>query len=565
MADTTGSLCIVLHGHLPYVLHHGVYPHGENWLYEAACETYLPILDLIGAVALHKARAALTIGLTPVLLEQLAHPRFKSGFVEYLNERIERAKKDRAEFESTNQLHFAYLAKRWEEWFAARLEHFERIDRDIPTEFGRRFREGQIQILTSNATHCYMPLVLNDEMLSAQMTAGTLTSRKHLGTSPRGMWLPECAYRPHWGHWMPSVLFDNPRDRPGLEQFIAKAGVTHFFVETHLVSGGAVMGTFHNQNYKVENENVLHWDRSGGWREPLEPVGVVSSHRAPEVFAFARHPKVAEQVWSGSIGYPGDGIYMEFHRKYGEHGLRYHKVTSTKTSLSDKQPYYPDDVPGKVFEHAQHFANTVRDTLREYRHRTGRRGCVVASFDAELFGHWWFEGPLFLRDVILTLASDPEVRLLTAEEALYHHAPDKVMRLPEGSWGENGDHSVWINERNRWYWEMEYRAEGTLLKNLYELPWRTNAEVKGLLERAARELLLLQASDWAFVIHSHGAVDYGIQRIGLHATRFDRMNKLAEKAARNEPFSDFEKAQITEVDTHDSVFLDLDLNWWLSR
>src|SRR5690242_2858448 len=131
MSESLGCLCIVLHGHLPYVLNHGSYPHGEAWLYEAAAETYLPILDMIGGVALNKGRPALTIGLTPVLLEQLASDRFKAGFVTYLNERIERARHDRKEFESSNQPHFAYLADRWEHWYAATLEQFEKIKRDL--------------------------------------------------------------------------------------------------------------------------------------------------------------------------------------------------------------------------------------------------------------------------------------------------------------------------------------------------------------------------------------------------------------------------------------------------
>src|SRR4051794_5731420 len=149
MSEPLGCLCLVLHGHLPYVLNHGSWPHGEAWLYEGAAETYLPILDVIGGVAVNKGRPALTIGLTPVLLEQLAHPRFKEGFVEYLGERIQRAKADRAEFEKSNQLHFAYLAKRWEEWYAQKLELFEKLKRDIPGTFAQRFREGHIQLLTS--------------------------------------------------------------------------------------------------------------------------------------------------------------------------------------------------------------------------------------------------------------------------------------------------------------------------------------------------------------------------------------------------------------------------------
>jgi len=563
MSDALGSLCIVLHGHLPYVLHHGSYPHGEAWLFEAAAETYLPILDMVGECALLKARPALTIGLTPILLEQLSHDRFKAGFPVYLNERANRAADDRKGFETSGQLHLAYLAGQWEKWYLDRLEHFQRIGRDIPAEFAQRFREGHIQILTSNATHAYMPLMLNDQAISAQMSAGLYTSEKKLGIKPRGMWLPECAYRPEWDHWLPSVLYDNPRHRVGIETFIANAGVTHFFVDTHLITGGHPLGTFDGGNYRPVNDTQVHWDTRRAWRDVLEPVGVNSRSEPPRCFAFGRHPRVSEQVWSGSIGYPGNGTYLEFHKKHGERGLRYWKVTNNKAGLGDKDPYYPDDVPAKLFEHAQHFCNVVKDVLREHRDRTGRQGVCVAPFDAELFGHWWFEGPRFLRDVILTLANDPAVKLMTSEEALYHYPPNKVERLPEGSWGEKGNHSVWINDRNRWMWEIEYRAENRMLKLLHELPWKEKENVRQMMERAGRQLLLLQASDWPFVVHTHGAVDYGIQRFSGHATNFDRATLIAEELAAGAELSEVRKVELAEMDTHDSVFPHIDLNWWM--
>ncbi len=563
MSDALGSLCIVLHGHLPYVLNHGSYPHGEAWLYEAAAETYLPILDMVGEAALLKARSGLTIGLTPILLEQLTHERFKVGFVAYLQERMDRAEQDRKEFEKAKQPHFAYLATRWKEWFGQKLEHFERIKRDIAAEFAARFREGHIQILTSNATHAYMPLLLNDEMMTAQMSAGVETSKRILGVQPRGMWLPECAYRPHWNPWMPAVLYDNPRDRPGVEEFIEAAGVTHFFVDTHLIGNGQPQGLWRDGKFTGLDTPGMHGDRGQGWGSVLDPVGVVSWPRSPKTFAFARNPRVSEQVWSGRIGYPGAGQYMEFHRKHGERGLRYHKVTGTTTALSAKDPYYPDDVKAKCFEHAQHFVNVVKEVLGNHKRDTGREGTVVAPFDAELFGHWWFEGPQFLRDVVLTLANDPQVKLRTAEEALYHSQPDKVVRMPEGSWGENGNHSVWINDKSKWIWEMEYRAEGTMLRQLHSLPWQTNAEVKGLLERLGRQLLLLQSSDWPFVIHSQGAVDYGTQRFAGHCTSFDRLARMAEHVAGGKAMTELQRVELADIDAHDSVFKEVDLKWWM--
>jgi 1,4-alpha-glucan branching enzyme len=556
-------LCIVLHGHLPYVLHHGSYPHGEAWLYEAAAETYLPLLDLIGESALLKARPAITIGLTPVLLEQLAHERFKSGLIAYLKERADRARSDRAEFQSSSQLHMVYLAEQWEQWYSARLAHFERIDRNIPREFARRVAEGHIQILTSNATHAYMPLLLNDQSIAAQMSAGTAASVKNLGFKPTGMWLPECAYRPEWDQWLPSVLYDNPRHRPGLENFIADAGIDHFFVDTHLITGGHPIGTFDHGNFNAVGDAQVHWDSSRGWRDVLEPVGVVSKPTPPRCFAMGRHPRVSEQVWSGSIGYPGSGVYLEFHKKHGERGLRYWKVTDNKAGLGNKDPYHPDDVTAKIYEHAQHFCNVVRQVLADHERRTGRAGVCVAPFDAELFGHWWFEGPRFLRDVILTIANDQSIALATSQEALAQHPPDKVMRLPEGSWGEKGNHSVWINDRNRWMWEIEYRAENRMLKLLHELPWQTKPLIKELLQRAGRQLLLLQASDWPFVVHTHGAVDYGIQRFSGHATNFDRATLMAEEVAAGRQLDAVRKIELAEMDAHDSVFAEIDLQWWM--
>jgi len=563
MATPLGTLCIVLHGHLPYVLHHGTYPHGEAWLYEAAAETYLPILDMVGEVALNRGRPALTIGLTPVLLEQLAHDRFKAGFVSYLTERRDRATQDRKGFENENNLHFAFLATRWEAWYQKWLDRFEQINRDIPGEFAKRCHEGHIQILTSNATHAYMPLLLNDQAIKAQIAAGVASSEKRLGFKPRGMWLPECAYRPTWDNWVPSVLFDNPRYRPGLELFIADAGITHFFVDTPAITSAQPLGIIQHGAFHPVNETQLHWDTRRGWRHPLEAVGVISQPQLPRVYAFGRHPGVSEQVWSGSIGYPGAGQYLEFHKKHNDRGLRYWKVTNNKAGLGDKHPYYPDDIPGKVFEQATHFINTVKHVLGEYQFATNRQGVCVASFDAELFGHWWFEGPQFLRDVILSLAHDPEVKLMTAEEALYHHVPDKAMRLPESSWGKKGDHSVWINDHTRWMWEIEYRAECRMLKLLHQLPWRTNDTVKKLMERAGRQLLLLQASDWPFVVDSQGAVDYGIQRFSGHATHFDRATLMAEEVTAGQPLDALRQIELTEMDTHDSIFPEIDLNWWM--
>jgi len=567
MSDPLGSFCLVLHGHLPYVLHHGTWPHGEDWLYEAAAETYLPLLSMIDECLYFNAQPKMTIGLTPVLLEQLAHEHFKQGFERYLKDRMERAKSDQGDFKQQGDGHMAYLALRWEQWYGDLLNQFTEMDRDIPRAYAKRANDGHVELLTSCATHAYMPLLSEDASIRAQVRAGVASSERILGFKPTGMWLPECAYRPG-GNWSAPISWAGGHNRIGIEHLVGDEGITHFFVENHLIEGSHSEQVFNDgQWWKVSWEEGRKY-ASRGWHNVHEPHGVNSDGTGlGRACAFARDQGVCEQVWSGTIGYPAAGEYLEFHKKYGERrGLRYWKITGPKADLGDKDYYYPDDVSPKVHQHAKHFCDFVKNRLRQYRQETGRHGVVTACFDAELFGHWWFEGPKFLRDVMLTLNADPEVQVSTTSQFLEDHPSDKVVSMPEGSWGEEGDHRVWTNDQVNWMWEIEYRCEATFGKLTFNLPWRDDPEVKQLLEKAGRELLLLQASDWPFVIRRGQAIDYGIKRFIQHVARFECLTDIAEKVASNSEYlgqlSEVEKFEIQDADIHDVIFPKIDLGWW---
>lgn len=560
-----GSFCLVLHGHLPHVLRHGVWPHGEDWLYEAAAETYLPLLSVLDECCFFNAPPKLTIGLTPVLLEQLVHEHFKSGFENYLADRIQRAREDEATFRKYGDLHLAYLATRWQQWYEGLAKQFADLNRDIVGAYARKAREGLIEILTSAATHAYLPLLLEDSCIRAQIRAGVASSKRILGFAPTGMWLPECAYRPQ-GVWTPSISWGGPKMRIGIEHLAADEGIDHTFVEHHMLRSSRSEWVCNDgQWYKVDWEEAVKYP-GRGWRSVQEPHYLNSDGTCGRrMVVLARDPEICEIVWSGAIGYPADGVYLEFHKKFGERrGLRYWKITGKGVDLGQKHPYYPDDVPGKIYEHSQHFCDQVRRRLWDYHHATGRRGVVVACFDAELFGHWWFEGPRFLRDVILTLNADPYIELTTAAEFIQSHPPDKLVSMGEGSWGDGGDHRVWMNDLTRWIWEVEYRAEAHFGKLTYHLPWRDpqNGLLRELLEKAGRELLLMQASDWPFVITRGQAIDYGIKRFVLHAGRFENLCDMAEKVARGEPLTELERFEIQDADLHDPIFPTIDLNWW---
>ncbi len=538
-----GSFCIVLHGHMPYVLRHGIWPNGEDWLYEAAAETYLPLLSVIDQCACLNGNPRLTIGLTPVLLEQLAHDHFKKGMRAYLQDRIERAKSDKSEFEKAGQPHQAYLAGLWEQYYSKLTEQFSNINYDIPSAFKGSADEGFVEILTSAATHGYMPLLLEDSSIRAQVRAGINSSQRILGFKPKGMWLPEGAYRPG-GHWTPAIAWGDQNTRLGIERLISDEGITYFFVDSHLVEGG------------------------GGADSVHQPVWVRGQYNGnPPLAAFTRDPYICRHVWCGFVGYPGNGVYLEFHKRQGQRrGLKYWKVTDRKSGLGDKAPYYPDDVPGKIHEHVTHFCGQVKRQLYEYRNRTGKYGVVVACFDAELFGHWWFEGPKFLQDVLLTLNADPDVDLCTAGEYLQWHKPENWVNLSSGSWGEGGDHRVWSNSELKWLWEIEYHNEVLFGKLTFNLPWRKNSALKGILEKAGRELLLLQASDWPFVISRRQAPEYGAKRFVQHAARFDVLTDIAERLAEDPGYlkklSDVQKLELKDIESHDIIFPEIDLNWW---
>jgi 1,4-alpha-glucan branching enzyme len=562
-----GDFCLVLHGHLPYVLRHGVWPHGEDWLYEAAAETYLPLLAMIDECNYLNAVPHITVGLTPVLLEQLASDDFKKGFRRYLDDRIDRAMQDRRDFENQNQPHMAYLADRWAQCFNRLGEQFASIQEDLPTAFAARAREGLIEILTSTATHAYLPLLYEDSSIRAQLRAGLASSHRILGFKPDGMWLPECAYR-GGGRWNPPIGWGGKDNRIGVEHLIGDETISHFFVDKNLFEGSRSEFVLNDGAWQKVDWDEARKYPARGWRSVYEPVLINGDGLGPgRVAAFSRDPNVCEQVWSGSIGYPAGGVYLEFHKKYGERrGLRYWKVTNNKVGLGEKDLYYPDDIQASVYANAQHFCNFVKQRLWEYHNATGRYGCVTASFDAELFGHWWFEGPQFLRDVILTLNADPDVSLSTARERMEDHPPDKTVSLPEGSWGDGGDHRVWTNPQVNWMWDIEYRCETNFGKMTRQLPWRENKQIANLLKKAARELLLLQASDWQFVVTRGQAIDYGIKRFMLHVARFETLIDLCEKIGRDSAYlgqlNKIEKHEIHDADLHDVIFPQIELDWW---
>jgi len=557
-----GAFTFVLHSHLPYCRRAGRWPHGEEWLHEAAAETYLPLLNAVTDLHEDGLPVRLTLGLTPILCEQLSDPLVQAHFEAYLEEKIAAAAKDVPRFQAEGNEHATYLATFYHDWYAETLRSFrERHGRDILGGFRRLQDAGVVEIITCAATHGYLPLLGSDAAIRGQLKTGLASYQRHFGRAPRAIWLPECAYRPAY------VTPDN-RLRRGLETLLAEEGLGCFFVETHTIEGGRPVGKAAGdaigpygaivRNYVVPLQRFELPDQPRATMQPYYVVnttpGAIAEHSG--VAAIGRDNRTGMQVWSAEWGYPGDYDYREFHKKDHLSGLQYWRVSGARVDLAFKDWYHPDWAAHKVGEHARHFAWLVTDVLEQFHSETGSFGLIASNYDTELFGHWWFEGVDWIREVLRALAGSDRVALTTASAHLEEHPPVEVLALPESSWGLGGGHWTWDNPETHWMWQPIHEAEAQMVRLAQAAAEHDPGPDEGaVLAQAARELLLLESSDWPFLVTTGQAREYAIQRFTSHVERFESLTASVE-AGRPD------RALAEELWELDKVFTDVDVRWW---
>ncbi|HEY47551.1 MAG TPA: DUF1957 domain-containing protein [Anaerolineae bacterium] len=545
-----GAFTFVLHSHLPYARQAGRWPHGEEWLHEAASETYVPLLDALYGLHEEGFPIHLTLTLTPILLEQLADEDVRRNFVTFLDDRIASATADIPRFESIGDAHFAYLASFYRDWYlGVRTSFIERYKGNLVPAFRHLQNEGVIEIVTCAATHGYLPLLDRDESINLQLTTAVQSYRRHFGRDPRSIWLPECAYRP--GYYS-----EDGRERPGLEYFLAQQGITLFFTETHMIEGGKPVGVAAGEAIGPYGNVTRRYLVPFSEVQLDQPANTYQPYYVtqPQVAVIGRNNRTGLQVWSAEWGYPGEFDYREFHKKDGISGMQYWRVTGPKVDLADKDAYQPDWAAYKVEQHADHYARLVEELLREYQQETGQTGIISAIYDTELFGHWWFEGVDWIREVLRRLATSEVAELTTASDYVQIHPPTTVLNLPEGSWGAGGTHFVWDNTDTQWMWPIIHAAENRM-KEAVEAHLAAKGVTRHLLDQAARELLLLQSSDWPFLVTTGQAREYSIQRFRQHV---DRFNMLLDELDQQRPSSEL-AADLWEKD---KIFPEMDFRWF---
>jgi 1,4-alpha-glucan branching enzyme len=566
-----GFLSFTLHAHLPYVVNHGTWPHGMEWLLEAAAETYLPLLRMLGSLERDGIALHCNLNLSPILLEQLAHPVFIAEFPRYVERKILAAREDEAFFNMTGEHHYAETARFWNRFFTDTLDQFAYLNGDIISSFRHFNSKGLLEIITSGATHGYMPLLGTDESLRAQVRTAVKAHQRHIGEHPRGIWAPECGYRPA-GFWNYPV--NSPDGSPiapgferiGVEQALSESDLRFFFVDTHLVEESAPVRSPYGPSRRAKPGTMkAHTDNRCLYLPHFVDGSYDNPGKQNAAVVFPRDPRTGIQVWSGDSGYPGDSAYLDFHKKRWPGGHRYWRVTGSGVDMGDKQPYDPYQAAERVKTHAAHFVSLVREALQPSLD-PATPPILCSPFDAELFGHWWFEGPLWLEAVARLLHEHPtDIQLISCSGYLAKYPPRAFIAMHEGSWGAEGTNHVWLNPDTSWTYTHIYPAELYTREICTARCWQDNSLGERIVKQLCRELLLLESSDWQFLITTGAARDYAELRFNTHNDQFNELKSIYQSVEANNSITAEQEQRLAEIEQRDSIFADIDPTFWITN
>lgn len=488
-----GDLCLILHAHLPYVRHRDPGSLEELWLFEALTESYLPLVEKLRSLAERAYPVRIALSVTPPLVEMLRDPLLQYRYRLFLETRLELA--EREVWRTRGQPELAGLARMYRDRFVGAWNLFvNRYRSDMLRALGELADSGVIELVASAATHGYLPLMeVAPEAARAQVRLGVLAHRRRFGRAPGGFWLPECGYHPR---------FDSA---------LVQAGVRWVVLESH-----GLLHAHPRPRYAV-------------YAPIYTPVGLA---------CFGRDWESSRQVWSADEGYPGDPEYRDFYRDIGFDldeaylapylgagvrgftGLKYYRVTGR---TGDKELYRPEAARRRVEVHAGNF---VFNRARQVDYLSGvmdRPPVVIAPYDAELFGHWWFEGPEWLEAVCCQAAHEQHVFRLRSPGQVLEDGRSLQLVLPStSSWGYGGYHEVWLEASNDWIYPHLHQAAWRMAELARRFATAGDLQARACAQ-AARELLLAQSSDWAFIMKTGTMVPYAVRRTREHLAAFTRL------------------------------------------
>jgi len=488
-----GYLSLVLHSHLPFIRHPEYDDFlEERWLYEATLETYLPLLYTLERLHQDGVDYNITLSFSPPLLTMFNDPLLQARFRRHTEKLLELGEK---ELKRTQSLSENHLARMYKDKISTMYNYYhERGQGNIINLLNDLNHTGKVELITCTATHGFLPF-MRREAVEAQVATAVSTFKRFFNHNSPGIWLPECAYV------------------PGLEDVLHKYNIKYFFLDTH---------------------GILYADPPHFNRSVYAPIQCPNG-----VIAFGRDPESSKQVWSKDEGYPGDYTYREYYRDIGydlpldyvrpyihpdgvrlNTGYKYYRITG-KTNY--KELYNPETAKEKACEHAGNFMFNREKQVEHLASFMDRKPLVVAPFDAELFGHWWYEGPIWLDMLLRKIHYDQDnIKTITPGKYLAMYPENHVAQPALSSWGDKGYFEVWLNGTNDWIYRHLHKATDCMVELANEYP-NAIGILQTALQQAARELLLAQASDWAFIMTTDTMTEYAQKRTVDHLGRFFKL------------------------------------------
>ncbi len=529
MSGAQGYLALVLHAHLPFIRHpeHESFLE-ERWLYEALTETYLPLLERFERLADERIPFRITMSFTPTLLAMLGDALLQQRYVRHLEQLIELSEKeiDRTQWQPA----FNRLARFYHHRLTqARRRYVDQYGRNIIGAFRALADRGVLEPMASAATHGYLPLMdVVPAAARAQVRLGVQAFEQAFGRRPAGFWLPECGYH------------------PGHDAWLKEQGIRFFITDAH----GVLFGT------------------------PRPKYGVFAPAICPSgTAAFGRDLESSKSVWSSEEGYPGDYWYREFYRDIGHDldyeyvqpylngdgarintGLKYYRITG---GTNDKQPYDPDRALEQAAEHAGNFLFNREQQIKHLRTVMDRPPIILSPYDAELIGHWWFEGTDWLELLIRKAHDQSTLALISPADYLDRHPVNQRLQPSLSSWGHNGYSEVWLNGANDWAYRHLHKMAERMTESADEHP-NAAGQRRRILNQMARELVLAQSSDWAFILKTGTHTNYAYQRLHDHIARFSLLHDGLRQGGVAE-------AWLHDVETKDSLLPFLDYRVYATR
>jgi 1,4-alpha-glucan branching enzyme len=520
-----GYLCLVLHAHLPYVRHPEYDDFlEEDWFYEAITETYIPILEMLEGLERDGAEWRLTMSVTPTLAAMFADPLLQLRYVRHIDNLIALTGKEIERTKWTPE--FNHLAHMYHNRFLRARDVFVRqYGNNLNNGFRRFFETGKLELITCCATHGFLPLMtVNMNAVRAQVEVGCREFERHFGKRPQGIWLAECGYA------------------PGVDKILKDCGIRYFFVDTH---------------------GVL-------FAEPRPRYGVYAPIMCPGtgVACMARDHESSKQVWSAVEGYPGDYAYREFYRDIGfdldydylkphlhqtgirsNTGVKYYKITGR---TPHKEAYNQHVALETAASHAGNFMFNREKQVEWLSGHMDRPPLILAPYDAELFGHWWFEGPDWLNFLFRKMHWDQEkVKMITMPQYLDRHSKIQVSAPTFSSWGYKGYCEVWLEGSNDWVYRHLHENADRMVELAQHHGDHGNDLRRRALNQAARELMLAQSSDWAFIMKTGTMVEYACERTKVHVNNF---NHLYEQIKSNQ----IDEGWLSQIEKRHNLFPNLD-------